>query len=59
MKLFIQHLLNKRICLKLGHDYKFAGHGLGGDWIRCARCNRLDEYLIGVHEPKGYSWKKK
>ena len=28
---------------------------LGGEYIRCKECNQIDEYLPGLHEPKGYS----
>lgn len=51
----IQNLLNKRICWKIGHDWKYESPTLGGDWIRCARCRGLEEYLPGLHEPKGYA----
>ena len=50
----VERLLSQRICSKLGHDYKYDGDTLAGDWIRCTRCNKLEEYLPGVHEPKGY-----
>ncbi len=48
------YLKNKHLCFKIGHLWKFDGYTLGGDWIRCERCKKLDEYLPGVHEPKGY-----
>jgi hypothetical protein len=55
MQRVIKQLIAKwRICRKQGHQYYKDGETLGGDWIRCANCNRLDEYLPGLHEPKGY-----
>lgn len=50
----IDWIRNKIHCFKNGHNYKFDGYTLGGDWIRCARCNKLEEYLPGLHEPKNY-----
>lgn len=52
----IKRFRARRECAKLGHLWKFAGSSLGGDWIRCTRCNKLDEYILGIHEPEGYSW---
>lgn len=45
---------NKWICFRNGHKFVFSSHSLGGDWIRCERCHKLDEFLPGLHEPKGY-----
>jgi len=53
---FIRYLVNKYTCFKMGHIFRFDSHTLGGDWITCERCKKLDEYLPGVHEPKGYKW---
>ncbi|MFC8008956.1 hypothetical protein [Streptomyces cinereoruber] len=50
----LQWIQNKVTCFTQGHDYKFDGFTLGGDWIRCRRCRKLEEYLPGLHEPKGY-----
>lgn len=50
----IANLKHRWVCHKLGHNYYFIRHGLTGDWIRCNRCGRTDEYIPGVHEPKGY-----
>lgn len=44
------------ICLRIGHAYRFDGHGLTGDYIKCARCGHSEEYIPGVHEPKGYDY---
>ncbi len=52
----ISSILFPHRCFKMGHLWRFDSHTLGGDWIRCERCNKLDEYLPGVHEPKGYRW---
>lgn len=58
IKRLLNYLRNKRICFKQGHIWKFDGMTLGGDWIRCERCKKIDEYLPGVHEPKGYQPKE-
>lgn len=36
------------------HDWVFDGYTLGGDWVKCQRCGAIDEYLPGLHEPRGY-----
>lgn len=41
-----------RCCFRGGHLWHYDGDTLGGIWIRCARCNALDEYLPGLHEPR-------
>lgn len=46
------------ICPKLGHHYVDAGDSLGGTWIQCTNCNKLEEYIPGVHEPDGYDPRK-
>lgn len=51
---FFQRLRNKRLCWVQGHNYRRVSETLGGDWIRCTNCGHLDEYLPGLHEPKGY-----
>jgi len=53
----IRYLKNKHLCFKMGHIFRFDSYTLGGDWIKCERCNKLDEYLPGVHEPKGYTYR--
>lgn len=50
----IKWIRNKIYCWKHGHNYKFDGYTLGGDWIKCTRCHRRDEFLPGLHEPKNY-----
>jgi len=42
-----------KICRQQGHYYLFDGNTLGGICIRCSDCNKLEEFLPGVHEPKG------
>jgi hypothetical protein len=51
-------LLNFWRCWGKDHLYRYDGPTLGGDWIKCDRCGHLDEYLPGVHEPKGYKGEK-
>ena len=51
------YLKNKYTCFRQGHIYKFEQDSLIGEWIRCARCHKLDEYVPGAHEPKGYESK--
>lgn len=41
-------------CWRLGHCWHYDSDSLVGEWIRCGRCNKLDEYVPGAHEPKGY-----
>ena len=41
-------------CIFTGHDWKYYSQTLGGDWIRCDKCHTFEEFLPGVHEPKGY-----
>lgn len=53
MKL-LKHLINRIGCMRYGHFYHMDGETLGGWWVRCSFCHHLDEYLPGVHEPKGY-----
>lgn len=40
-------------CHKEGHLWVKDNPTLGGWWVRCTRCHHLDEYLPGVHEPRG------
>lgn len=41
-------------CAKRGHhDWAEDGDTLGGIWIRCRDCRTLEEFLPGLHEPKG------
>lgn len=40
--------------IKNDHDYVYNGNTLGGDWIVCLKCGHVEEYLPGLHEPKGY-----
>jgi len=49
------HRLRARItvCWPTMHDYAYDGDTLGGIWIRCKLCGHLEEFLPGVHEPKG------
>ena len=50
----IARIKDKIHCLLHGHDFRFDGVTLGGSWILCRRCHKLDEYLPGVHEPQGF-----
>lgn len=47
-------LFNFWRCWGKDHLYEYDGYTLGGIWIRCTRCGDIDEYLPGLHEPKGY-----
>ncbi len=40
---------------KLGcsHVWSYDGDTLGGIWLRCDRCEQIDEFLPGCHEPEG------
>jgi hypothetical protein len=50
-----QRFRNWLTCFKRGYHRFFpVGDTLGGDWVRCQDCWKLDEYLPRVHEPKGY-----
>jgi hypothetical protein len=42
------------ICRKNGHHWVFDSDSLTGEWIVCHNCYKIDEYIPGVHEPKGY-----
>lgn len=41
------------ICRKDGHLFEVESMSLGGYWVRCTECGKLDEWLPGVHEPRG------
>lgn len=53
MKLIRNLIARHNICRKVGHVWRKDGDTLGGWWIRCKNCNKLDEYLPGLHEPRG------
>lgn len=40
-------------CWKHGHIWKFDSNSMGGIWIQCERCNCLEEFIPGAHEPNG------
>lgn len=47
--------LRRRLWCQLhGHTYRETGVTLGGWWIECVVCGSIEEYLPGVHEPRGY-----
>lgn len=49
----IYWLICKWECFRYGHfAWRKVGETVGGDVVRCVRCNALEEYLPGVHEPK-------
>lgn len=49
-------LRRKWDCFRRGeHLYVYDSPSMGGDWIRCSHCRHLDEWIPGVHEPKGYT----
>ena len=48
-------LSNKIKCMREGHLFERVDDTLGGVWIKCMRCGKLDEHLPGLHEPKGYN----
>lgn len=50
-----EKITGRLACIKLGHYYWKVGDSLIGDWIRCRRCNKLEEYVPGAHEPAGYN----
>lgn len=54
----IERIKRRWHCFRHGHIFKFDSYTLGGDWIRCKHCNLLEEYLPGLHEPKGYDYNK-
>ena len=56
MNRFLSFIAKKRVCWKLGHIFRYEGETLGGDLIKCTRCDKLDEFLPGVHEPNGYDY---
>lgn len=41
------------ICWPEGHVWEYAGVTLGGDWVICIVCYTKEEWLPGVHEPRG------
>lgn len=48
------NLLNRlTICRRNGHLFEVESMSLGGYWVRCTVCRKLDEWLPGVHEPRG------
>jgi hypothetical protein len=49
--------LRRRLwCWFHGHSYRREGDTLGGVWIRCVICGALEEYLPGLHEPRGFDY---
>lgn len=42
-----------RICWPGGHSWIKIGDTLGGDEIMCIVCHTKEEWLPGVHEPRG------
>lgn len=53
-KFFSLYMLNFWRCWGKYHNWQKAGDSLGGDWVRCSFCYKLDEYIPGMHEPEGY-----
>jgi Fic family protein len=51
--MILQRIKDKIKCHKNGHVWGYDSETLGGVWIKCSRCFKLDEFLPGVHEPEG------
>lgn len=55
--MIIHWIKNKLLCLIKGHKWHYEKAGRNyADYIRCGRCWKLDEYVPGEHEPKGYDY---
>jgi hypothetical protein len=50
---FTKHLLNFWRCIGKPHVWKYSADTLAGIWLECERCYGIDEFLPGLHEPKG------